>query len=249
MMRTILVPPFIATIAIIALGIVVMLLAPCSSEDALEFAEKNETSNVIQWHYHTPYNDTYQTFVTPIPQEEFEDSMRSIVFRDSTNLVEYPTDFVDADDKYVQLTAEYLAGLTEGFDDYNRVNVVLNFVRTGITYTTDSDLYGRTEFWAKPMETLYLQKGDCEDTAILFCSIISAMGYECALTTAPGHVAACVYLEGQEYFCETAGDIIDHPTSYPKQDYSIHQISDQGLAGKLNQFLADLGYTFYTFFN
>ena len=58
------------------------------------------------------------------------------------------------------------------------------------------------------METLYLHRGDCEDTSTLLCSIFLAMGCRCAMLDLPGHVAVGWYPgDSQEYlFCETAHD-------------------------------------------
>ena len=76
---------------------------------------------------------------------------------------------------------------------------------------------GYEEYWKYPVETLYDQGGDCEDTSILFSAIAEAMGYNTSLLLFPGHMAAGVDLDGNYgisktyfetggyrfYYCET----------------------------------------------
>lgn len=75
-----------------------------------------------------------------------------------------------------------------------RLGVVLAFCQGAIEYSYDKDTYGRSEYWAYPVETLFMGKGDCEDTTILFCAIAKDMGYESAYIIMQGHLAAGVSL-------------------------------------------------------
>ena len=52
------------------------------------------------------------------------------------------------------------------FSDY-----IVGFVNCVIDYELDIDSHNRSEYWALPVETMYLGKGDCEDTSILAASI------------------------------------------------------------------------------
>lgn len=45
-----------------------------------------------------------------------------------------------------------------------------------ITYKFDSDVHSVSEYWQLPAETLELRTGDCEDFAILLCSMLRAYG-------------------------------------------------------------------------
>lgn len=62
----------------------------------------------------------------------------------------------------------------------------------------DTYLYGQVEYWAYPMETLYMGEGDCEDTSFLASALFSAAGYESALATPPGHMMALVVVDGYQ---------------------------------------------------
>jgi len=55
---------------------------------------------------------------------------------------------------------------------------VVAFLKAHIAFATDADVYGKSDYWASPTETLFNHRGDCDDFAILTASILSAMGYE-----------------------------------------------------------------------
>lgn len=55
---------------------------------------------------------------------------------------------------------------------------IYKFVRDEIKYTEDYLTYDyRFEYWQFPEETLRLRTGDCEDQAILLCTLLRAKGY------------------------------------------------------------------------
>ena len=55
--------------------------------------------------------------------------------------------------------------------------VIRDWVASNIKYRYDSDSHGVTEYWQLPRETVRLGTGDCEDFAILCCSLLRAVGY------------------------------------------------------------------------
>ena len=75
--------------------------------------------------------------------------------------------------------AEQRTGHVYGDDDI--ILVIFNFVCSAIEYEGDDVLYGCPEYWATPAETLWVGKGDCEDTAILFVTLCRAFGYDAVL--------------------------------------------------------------------
>ena len=101
--------------------------------------------------------------------------------------------YVTSTDKYVMELAEEFKKNTTNLSDYERMNYVLAFTQY-ITYESDTESEGIEEYWKFPLETLYEQNGDCEDTSILFCAIASAMGYKSAMLLFYGHMAAGVEL-------------------------------------------------------
>ena len=68
-----------------------------------------------------------------------------------------------------------------------------------IEYQSDEEYMGTVEYWKFPLETLYEEGGDCEDTSILFCAIAHEcrekfnMSYRTAIWLLPGHMAGAVW--------------------------------------------------------
>lgn len=87
-----------------------------------------------------------------------------------------------------------IAGKTE----LEAVNMILNFVQTGLEYEYDETIWGgdRT-FFAE--ESLYYPYCDCEDRSILFSRIIrDVLGLKVALIYYPGHLATAVRFTSSE---------------------------------------------------
>ena len=108
------------------------------------------------------------------------------------------------DDPAVRDIAEYLSPIVSGMDDTRKAWVVMCFVQDVIKYKADSAQYGRSEYWAFPIETMSSGYGDCEDTAILFCSVSSMLGLDTGLVSftysdvqrkSLGHMGAAVALD------------------------------------------------------
>jgi hypothetical protein len=52
-----------------------------------------------------------------------------------------------------------------------------DWVANSITYKYDSNVHGVEDYWQLPKETIELRTGDCEDYAILLCSLLRADGW------------------------------------------------------------------------
>lgn len=113
----------------------------------------------------------------------------------------------------IEHIAESIDIITEGMTKIQKAQCILDFVTYTVEYTSDSDLYGREEYFATAYGTLYLRKGDCEDSSILFVSLASYCGFTTYLISPPGHMAGGVLIAGTEgnfsgqftgvNFCET----------------------------------------------
>jgi predicted transglutaminase-like cysteine proteinase len=57
-----------------------------------------------------------------------------------------------------------------GFD------AIRNWVAANIEYKLDEEQWGVEEYWQTPEQTLTLRTGDCEDFAILLCTLLRAYG-------------------------------------------------------------------------
>lgn len=125
--------------------------------------------------------------------------------------------FVTVEEASVVQAASQLDSLAIelGLSPVEKANFVLAFVQS-IDYSFDNVSAGANEYWRFPLETLYDQTGDCEDTSILYASIMEAMGYDAILLLLPGHMAvglSCPDATGGHYhfesidyyYCETTG--------------------------------------------
>lgn len=82
----------------------------------------------------------------------------------------------------------------ENDDGYNYASYLLTFVQETVTYADDIKLYGISEYWAFPTETIMRGYGDCEDTAFLCAALFKAAGFDTAMGLLPGHAMAGVHL-------------------------------------------------------
>jgi uncharacterized repeat protein (TIGR02543 family) len=88
---------------------------------------------------------------------------------------------------FSRITEETLMGYLLAFTQY-------------IEYQSDEEYMGYEEYWKFPLETLFDQGGDCEDTSILFIALAHEarskldMNYEVALQLLPGHMAGAIKL-------------------------------------------------------
>ena len=148
--------------------------------------------------------------------------------------------FVTSDDSVVVEIANKLYNLAngEGYDYYDTVNFVLRFVQS-LEYTYDNVTTPSNEYWRFSVETLVDETGDCEDTSILFASIMEAMGYDAVLVDLPGHIAVGIlgsegypgsyynYGGQRYYYCETTGEgytMGQIPSNYQGQSATIIQV-------------------------
>jgi len=60
--------------------------------------------------------------------------------------------------------------------DDEKVEKILYWVYTSFKYETDFDLYGELDKWVKPIDSLKIMKGDCEDGAFLIHSLLLHAG-------------------------------------------------------------------------
>ena len=125
--------------------------------------------------------------------------------------------FVTVGDPAVLEVATKLASIASarGFSQIERANFVLSFVQ-GIDYSYDNVSAGQNEYWRYPLETLYDQTGDCEDTSILYAAIMEVIGNDVVLFLLPGHMATGISCPGASggyvsfesesyYYCESTG--------------------------------------------
>lgn len=109
-----------------------------------------------------------------------------------------PVMLVEPDCPYVK----NIAGELYSEYEWRTLKHILLWISSNITYESDETLYGVKEYWALPCETLHYMRGDCEDFAILFCSIALACGLDVCMLNYEVHITAGVYQDGTLFFCD-----------------------------------------------
>ncbi len=241
--------PILIFIGITTLGVTLVFELPDTQNDALAAAEQQNTWNTYSWT--TPDGDL-ESITLDINESDFKDSISSNVLRRATFFVPAPSGFITPDDPFVKQIADEILKVS-GEDDYSKALAGLRFVQCAILYNSDTALYGQEEFWAYPVETLYLHSGDCEDASLLLTSIYLAMGLDAVLLDYPGHMAAGVKLDvprGLAYalddgcycYCEAVGpqsDIGEALTGCNTEDVQIWKAGSFGvLNDSANGFLS-----------
>jgi hypothetical protein len=119
--------------------------------------------------------------------------------------------FVTYDDPAIKDLALSLSLAYDGdpaVKDGDFANFILAFVQICFDYppysgssmfwadmSADRYLYGYNEYFAYPLETIFYDMGDCEDTSILASTLFTACGFKSAVAIVPGHALAGVALE------------------------------------------------------
>lgn len=148
------------------------------------------------------------------------------------------------DDAYIGELATKLgdAARDEGWSSDQTLSFALAFVQS-LAYTQDAVTAGYDEYPRFPLETLVDEGGDCEDTSILYASLVQALGYGTVLLSPPAHMGVGVASEAaddrtvqvgdQSYlYAETTGDgwrIGEIPTEYAGQDMEVFDLVPQPL--------------------
>lgn len=150
------------------------------------------------------YGGTLHSISVSYEYSEFESASDNIVFQTRgspearIDRLTAPSDTVSQLES--SLRSEYLRvnGVDAPVDGQDYADFILAFVQVCFDYELDTDLYGYEEYWAFPIETLYLRCGDCEDTAILCAAQYDAAGFDAGVFLVPGHAFTAISLESYE---------------------------------------------------
>jgi hypothetical protein len=144
-----------------------------SSPDA-EVILKDDTYFV---HYEWDYGGNSWVYDSEIPRETYEYFSNR---HRTSDYGEYVSNTLD--DEWMTNLADQFSDEAndEGWDEFTTVDFVLSFVQS-LPYTSDELTTGYDEYPRYPVETLVDKGGDCEDTSILFASIVRGMGYRVVL--------------------------------------------------------------------
>jgi len=187
----------------------------CLAFSSLQTAMVEEYFNKsFEWYY----EDSRWTWDLPIPKSLY-DLYKGVSVSDRIRRGVAGYDFlVTTQDSYMRLVASKLhkVAAENGYESYDEVSFVLSFVQS-LPYTSDSVTAGYDEYPRFPIETLVDDGGDCEDTSILFATIVLILNYSAVFISPPNHLAVGVWgtnLQGDYYpydgrnyyYCETTGE-------------------------------------------
>ena len=124
----------------------------------------------------------------------------------------YVSNYHTVDDGTLLELMRMLSAYGSGMDRTEFARFVLSFVQT-MPYVTDEDSVGEREYWKYPLETLWDGGGDCEDSTILYDTLMLMAGYDVAFVLFQDHAMSAVSVDvnghsltrdGIVYvFCET----------------------------------------------
>lgn len=98
--------------------------------------------------------------------------------------------FMTPGDKYVMSLASELHKMASGMDDAAEAEFILKFVQSLGTVTDDDGL------WRYPAETLFTKVSNDANGALLYSSIMAALGHSTSILLFPGHAASGAEIEG-----------------------------------------------------
>ena len=131
-----------------------------------------DMSRTISRHYEWTYDEDEQSCDLEIPQDLY--TYYKSQPRIAWGLRDYDEYVLDPlDDDYLETVTTDVLGTSAG-DRYAAFEDALFFVQHCIEYVNDP---AWTEYPRYPVETLVDEIGDCEDTAILYASLIRTLGY------------------------------------------------------------------------
>lgn len=125
-------------------------------------------------------------------------------------------------------------------DEYGYLDYVLRFTQE-IEYQSDEEYTGYIDYWKFPLETLFDQGGDCEDTSILFAAIAhqsrEILGFDTrvALILMPEHACAGVIVDGLTDYEENPDGFIFGETTATGYDLG-------DIPGKVKDYFLDAKY-------
>lgn len=210
----------------------VCVLASCMMNCNPYIAYENTTHGDREYiDFNSSFIETDRVYIH-ITEDEYERSMKEMGIRCGMTFKDVPDVFV-REERAVKVIADYL--MDKYPTDFERARGASMLCQSAIRYCSDSELYGYREYWARPTETLYNMAGDCEDTAVLFCSLCKCMGIKTVLLYTSDHVASAVCvpcwripvceIDGEDYYyavTSVSGDSLYSIGEYSEYEMDVY---------------------------
>lgn len=179
--------------------------------------------NTFDIYYNWKYKNKDYNISLEIPIKKYEYYLNLEVNRSPQQLgTKSIAKFVTTKDTVIIDLSNKLKNIieNENFNEVESINFILRFIQENIQYNLDNESKGCIEYWRFPLETLVEKRGDCEDSSVLFSSIIESLDYKTVLLfyiieNDIGHLAVGVninydyngdfieYNNLKYYYCET----------------------------------------------
>jgi len=196
-------------------------------------------TSTLNRHYEWQFQGRSWSWDMMIPASEY------YYYKNQVRTYDYAS-YMTENDEYIESLALELKDCAdnEGWSSFELVSFTLAFVQS-LEYTSDSVTTGYDEYPRYPIETLVDEGGDCEDTSVLFATLIQAdpIDIDAVLlilpADSPEHMAAGVaggsgtqgayyeYDGRNYYYCETTGEgwmVGDIPNDYRYVTVQIIQV-------------------------
>ncbi len=203
----------------------------------------------VTWEYGTsfwyPYGKKY-TISFDVKYSDVYEYTSNGKARDAFQSYSDVSPYFTVDDKYVRLMCAELLKYRqqESMTDREFAEFVMICVQT-IPYQYDEVSRHAEEYWKYPAETFWDGGGDCEDSSILYCTLMKAMGYDTALIVFYDHAMASIHfpndkdnygdevvtISGKKYvLCETTGTGYDLGEVF-SYNYAVNKIRKTFVVG------------------
>ena len=178
------------------------LLVDCNQYSICSNTLHGTTTESISYWTEEGYWDSIEIQIT---EEEYKESMYRMGLRFENDIFNMVPDEMVQPDRVVRVIGDHIMERYD--DDYSRADAARRLVQDVIRYSYDNELYGVSDYCARPTETLYHLKGDCEDVTILFCSICEYMGIKTIFMDCSDHIFAGVKVDGCDgNYCVYSGE-------------------------------------------
>lgn len=186
-------------------------------------------------------NETYGTFSYTFDKDWYEGYLaKEGTSKLEDNNIYLMPEHVTFNDSVIKDFAQKLenyVGSRGCSDYYAKASAILKFVQS-FSYAYDDDQFGVEEYYMYPATFLISGRGDCEDHAFLYASLMKALGHKVILLSGQGHCAVGLDISSgtgtyyryvslvKYYYCETTATSAAGYTNYGYQDYG--EIGDMG---------------------
>lgn len=185
---------------------------PYKGDEVLDIPPEELTYKDITYKWEYPLGKRTWDYSLKLPIETVN-HYKSIDRNDIDGYSYYVTH--EADDEYLSALANVFktTGKEENLSEFETINLAVSFVQS-LKYVPDDIGTGYDEYPKFPLETLYDEGGDCEDSSILLASLLRELGYGTVLVLFDNHMGvgaiasetANFTYEGKHYhYIETTG--------------------------------------------